>query len=159
VLTAIKAVLFTIVVPGTVALYGPYQVLGRYPSRWAGFESQFRVAGVCFAVLGALIYLWCLWDFAVAGRGTPAPIDPPKELVVRGLYRYSRNPMYVGVLSVILAQALFFRAPAVLVYGAIVFAFFAAMVVLYEEPVLSRKFGGAYARYCAQTPRWFPKLP
>jgi protein-S-isoprenylcysteine O-methyltransferase Ste14 len=67
--------------------------------------------------------------------------------------------MYVGVLLIVVGQALFFRAPPVLAYGAIVFALFAAMVVLYEEPVLSRKFGSAYARYCAQTPRWLPWLP
>ncbi len=156
--TALKAILFTVVVPGAVAVYGPYRVLASYPDRWGGPAGVFRAAGVGCFILGAAIYFWCLWDFAVAGRGTPAPIDPPRELVVRGLYRFCRNPMYIGVLSVILAQALFFRAPAVVAYAAIVFGSFAATVVFYEEPALSRKFGSAYARYCAQTPRWLPKV-
>jgi len=157
-LIALKALLFTIVVPGTVAVYGPYRVLGTYPGRWGFSPGAFRVLGLACAALGAAIYFWCLWDFASVGRGTPAPIDPPRVLVVRGLYRYSRNPMYVGVATFIVAQGLFFRAAAVLVYAAIVFALFTGVVLLYEEPSLRRKYGDAYARYCAQTPRWL-QLP
>ena len=92
-------------------------------------------------------------DFARAA-GTPAPIDPPKELVARGLYRYSRNPMYVGVLSFIAAQALWFRSAWTGLYALALFGAFHSFVVLYEEPTLARSFGEAYRRYLASVPRW-----
>ena len=107
-------------------------------------------------LLGASIYLWCAWDFTFAGRGTPAPIDPPKALVVRGLYRYMRNPMYVGVLSILVGEALFFESRTLFEYAAIVFIFFYLFVVLYEEPVLKQKFGEPYQRYRQTVPRWLP---
>lgn len=99
-------------------------------------------------LLGASIYFWCAWDFTFAGRGTPAPIDPPKKLVVRGLYRYVRNPMYVGVFSILLGEALFFESQRLLVYAAVVFFFFYLFVILYEEPILRQKFGESYQKYC-----------
>jgi len=111
-----------------------------------------------FILIGASIYLRCAWDFAFAGRGTPAPIDPPKELVVRGLYRYVRNPMYVGVLSVVVGQAIWFEARGLFAYAALCFLLFFAFVVLYEEPALRRKFGESYERYCNEVPRWIPRL-
>ena len=111
---------------------------------------------VALLVVGAAIYFWCLWDFAVSGRGTPAPIDPPKELVVRGLYRHSRrNPMYVGVLSVIGGWALLFGEWSIAVYGAAVWLGFTLFVLGYEEPHLAHAFGGAYADYCTRVGRWW----
>ena len=110
-------------------------------------------------ILGAAIYLWCLWDFATFGRGTPAPIDAPKKLVVRGLYQYSRNPMYVGVLILILAWAASFKAIILLVYMLIVGLAFHTCVILYEEPHLSKLFAESYFNYCARVPRWLPRLP
>jgi protein-S-isoprenylcysteine O-methyltransferase Ste14 len=107
-------------------------------------------------LLGASIYLWCAWDFTFAGRGTPAPIDPPKELVVRGLYRYVRNPMYVGVVSILFGEALFFESRILFEYAVIVFIFFYLFVVLYEEPILMKKFGESYRNYCRVIPRWIP---
>jgi protein-S-isoprenylcysteine O-methyltransferase Ste14 len=89
----VENLLFTVVVPGTVAVYLPMLLRGDV----RGGLASTRLAAACFAV-GLAVYGWCLWDFATFGRGTPAPIDAPKHLVVRGLYRYSRNPMYVGVL-------------------------------------------------------------
>jgi protein-S-isoprenylcysteine O-methyltransferase Ste14 len=100
--------------------------------------------------------LWCAWDFTFAGRGTPAPIDPPKELVVQGLYRYVRNPMYVGILSILLGEALLFASWSLFGYAAVVFILFFLFVVLYEEPILMRKFGESYLQYCKNVPRWIP---
>jgi hypothetical protein len=94
----------------------------------------------------------------LAGRGTPAPIDPPKELVVRGLYRFARNPMYVGVLAVIAGQSWLFGSPPLAIYALAVFACFHVFVIAYEEPTLRRHFDGAYERYCAAVPRWLPRL-
>ena len=108
-------------------------------------------------VLGGAIYFWCLWDFATFGRGTPAPIDAPKHLVVRGLYRYTRNPMYVGVLATIAGWSVFFDLPPrLLAYLAIVATIFQLFIVLYEEPHLLREFGSEYEEYRSHVGRWLP---
>ena len=100
-----KTLLFTVLVPGTVVGLVPYWIRSATGASWAG--PLLQALALPFALAGLAIYVWCALDFARAA-GTPAPIDPPKELVARGLYRYSRNPMYVGVLSMITAQALCF---------------------------------------------------
>ena len=103
------------------------------------------------------MYLWCAWDFATAGQGTPAPIDAPKHLVVRGLYRFVRNPMYVGVLLMLTGESRAFRSLRILIYAAIVFVFFNLFVIFYEEPALTRKFGAEYDEYMRRVPRWIPR--
>jgi protein-S-isoprenylcysteine O-methyltransferase Ste14 len=108
---------------------------------------------------GRSILLRCIWDFAVSGRGTLAPIDPPKQLVVHGLYRYVRNPMYVGVLLVLLGEAWLFDSRALLVYAGEFWVVASAFVFFYEEPTLRRKFGGSYARYYRSVNRWVPRKP
>ena len=146
----LKNLLFTLMMPGTVAVYLPLLIKGSEPAatgpiRW--------LAAIAIAI-GAGIYGWCLWDFATFGRGTPAPIDAPKKLVVRGLYRYTRNPMYVGVLTVILGWALLYRSGALLIYAAVVASAFRTFVVLYEEPHLEAVFGDDYAQYKRRVGRW-----
>ena len=110
-------------------------------------------------VVGAGIYLWCVWDFATFGRGTPAPIDAPKRLVVRGLYRYLRNPMYVGVLTVIIGWCVFFGLSVLFAYFVAVAAMFHLFVLFYEEPTLHRRFGSEYDNYCRSVHRWLPRRP
>lgn len=149
----VKTAIFTIVVPGTVGVYMPYR-LGEprvHP------VSAIAWLGWAPIVIGAAIYFWCAWDFATVGRGTPLPADAPKRLVARGLYRYVRNPMYVGVMLVILGQAMWFESEVVLWYATAVAICFNAFVLLYEEPTLRRKFGESYACYCRTVPRWLPK--
>ena len=152
-----RAIFFTIVIPGTVTVVGPWFVLrghglGNSHSLWAW-------PGLLPLGAGAAILLRCIWDFAVAGRGTLAPVDPPKELVVRGLYRYVRNPMYVGVLWILLGEAWLFVSLAMLVYVAVFFAWVHGFVVFYEEPTLRRKFGESYERYLRTVHRWLPRKP
>src|SRR5512133_2639828 len=100
----LKTIIFTFLVPGTVTVVFPYWLLATSstPPVQLGI---LHYLGLVVIVIGLAIYLWCAWDFTFAGKGTPAPIDPPKELVVRGLYRYTRNPMYVGILSILLGEA------------------------------------------------------
>jgi protein-S-isoprenylcysteine O-methyltransferase Ste14 len=148
-----KNLLFTILVPGTVAVFVPVYVV-RHPTPDVSVRS---VVGGVLLLLGASIYAWCLWDFAVTGRGTPAPIDAPKVLVVRGLYRYTRNPMYVGVLSVITGWPLLFGAPYLVMYGVCVAVLFHLFVLFYEEPQLKRVFGASYEHYCSEVSRWLPR--
>lgn len=153
----LKTLIFTIVVPGTVTVLVPRWLLSSESVRVFAQADAIQYVGVIPILLGASIYLRCAWDFASAGRGTPAPIDPPKELVVRGLYRYVRNPMYVGVLTVLFGEALLFASSILLRYATAAFLSFHLFILLYEEPMLRRKFGGSYKRYCEAVPRWIPR--
>ena len=109
-------------------------------------------------LIGAAIYFWCAWDFTFAGRGTPAPIDPPKRLVSRGLYKYVRNPMYVGVLTLIFAQAIWFESLQLIEYAALVFVLMHLFVLFYEKRALKRKFGESYEHSRETVPRWIPRF-
>jgi protein-S-isoprenylcysteine O-methyltransferase Ste14 len=149
----LKNLLFTLVIPGTVGVYSPLWLVGDRPA----VPPPGRWLALLVLAIGACVYAWCVWDFATFGRGTPAPIDAPKKLVVRGLYRYTRNPMYVGVLTVILGWALLFRSAVLCVYAAVVASCFHSVVVLYEEPHLARTFGDAYEQYRSRVGRWLWK--
>ena len=156
-LLILKNLLFTVIVPGAVAVYVPLSLAGGregLPSTW----GVVRFAALLPLISGCAVYFWCLWDFAVFGRGTPAPVDAPRRLVVRGLYRYVRNPMYVGVLLVIAGWALLFQSLRLLGYGLIVAIFFHLFVMLVEEPSLRGKFGNSYEQYCREVGRWVPRV-
>lgn len=152
----LKTLIFTVVVPGTVTVLVPYRLLSSAAARPAMEMSGLRYFGLAPILLGALIYFWCAWNFTFTGKGTPAPIDPPKEMVVKGLYRFVRNPMYIGVLSLLLGEAVLFESRLLLEYAGWVFLGFYLFVLLYEEPALRRIFGESYQRYCDAVPRWLP---
>jgi protein-S-isoprenylcysteine O-methyltransferase Ste14 len=152
----LKNLLFTVLVPGTVAVTVPL-LLAAGGSPPAG--GPLGVLAAVLLALGAALYTWCVWDFARHGRGTPAPIDAPRRLVVRGPYRVVRNPMYVAVVTVIAGQAALFRSSTILLYGAAVATGFALFVLLYEEPHLRRTFGAEYEDYLARVGRWLPRRP
>ena len=151
----LKTLLFVIFIPGTVFLLVPYLLLAKNVPRPAALINWLAIAPVS---LGAAILLKCAWDFAVVGLGTPAPIDPPKSLVVTGLYRFVRNQMYLGVDLVLFSEALLFSSPKLCVYAAGVATGFFLFVLAYEEPTLRRKFGASYHAYCQAVPRWIPRL-
>lgn len=150
----VKILLFTVIVPGSVTLYLPYSMLVRSAGGLHPADLPIALpAGVLVAV-GLLVYLRCAWDFATAGLGTPAPIDPPKHLVVTGLYRWTRNPMYQGVILLLFAECLLFLDSGLSVYAGFIALVFHLYVVLFEEPALRARFGFAYADYCREVPRW-----
>ncbi len=153
--TLLKSAVFTVLAPGTVAVVIPYLLLSN-PSLSRIDVEGWTFVGILPLVLGVVLYVRCVVGFA-RGGGTPAPIDAPKMLVTAGPYRYSRNAMYIGVLSVIAGEALLFREPRLVYYLLIVFAVFHGFVTLYEERALLGKFGEAYARYTTEVPRWFPR--
>jgi len=150
----LKNLLFTLVVPGTVAVYVPLFIAQNRPPT----SGPLFALALALLALGSAIYAWCMWDFATFGRGTPAPIAAPKKLVVRGLYHYTRNPMYVGVLTVILGWAVLFQAAALVLYILIVGTCFHLFIVLYEERQLQQEFGGEYEDYRRRVSRWLPRL-
>ena len=154
-MTAFRSFLFFIFAPGMVAGLIPLGLLQK------GLQLQtglWKYAAIPLWVTGLAVLLWCFWDFLVKGKGTPAPIDPPKELVVSGLYKYVRNPMYDGVLLVIFGHFLWFGYMGMLFYAVVVWIAFNLFVRLYEEPNLRKRFGTAYDDYRMSVPRWIPRL-
>jgi len=115
-----------------------------------------QVAGVAVGASGAVLALWCVVTFIVIGRGTPAPFDPPRRLVVVGPYRLVRNPMYIGAGLALAGAAMFYESWALLGYCAAFALVTHLFVVLYEEPTLRAAFGAAYVRYCERVQRWWP---
>jgi protein-S-isoprenylcysteine O-methyltransferase Ste14 len=154
----LRVLLFTILVPAGVTVWIPiFGLRLQQGPRLAALEDIHRLGFVLIS-LGVAIYLWCAWDFASSGRGTPGPYDPPRYLVARGLYRYVRNPMYIGVECVLLGEAILFASSGLLVYAVLVGVLFHLFVLAYEEPSLRRKFGSEYEAYCRRVPRWLPRL-
>jgi len=153
-----KTAVFTLVVPGTVGVLIPSVLLSESDGSYRLPAPAWRWIGFFPLIAGAGFYFKCAWDFAVTGLGTPAPIDMPRRLVVKGLYRFVRNPMYAGVASFVVGQAILFGSVAVGVYIVCVWLICNLFVVFYEEPTLRRKFGAEYEEYCRRVPRWLPRL-
>ena len=149
--------MFFALAPGIVAGLGPWLV-----TRWRPGDPAWwlpvRVAGALLLVAGAVVLLHAFWRFVREGAGTPAPVAPTERLVVGGLYRHIRNPMYVAVVACILGQALLLSSPALLVYAAIAGGGMAAFARWYEEPHLAARYGGQYRRYRESVPGWWPRL-
>lgn len=148
----VKSVIFSVIVPGIVAVLIPILIAGEKVTE----NIFFILPGLLLLACGSIVYSWCVWDFVSFGKGTPAPIAAPKHLVVRGLYHYSRNPMYVGVLLVISGWALIYSRPAIFIYGLFVIICFQMIIVLYEEPRLHHIFGRDFKKYRAKVNRWLP---
>jgi protein-S-isoprenylcysteine O-methyltransferase Ste14 len=141
-------------------------VLLLLPSRvldWAGiaFPGAFglpQAAGTVLAIGGAALALWSVLAFAIIGRGTPAPFDAPRQLVVRGPYRYVRNPMYLGAALALAGAACAFESLALFGYLAVFVAAFTLFAIGFEEPTLRRAFGREYEDYCQRVHRWWPRF-
>jgi protein-S-isoprenylcysteine O-methyltransferase Ste14 len=151
------SIAFFWVAPAFVGGYVPWTL-----SRWElkppflGLVAS-RFLGCALVVGGGAVVVESFVRFAMRGLGTPNPAAPPEVLVVSGLYRYVRNPMYVGVVAAVLGQALVFGSQTLLGYAALLWALFTLFVVLYEEPTLRRRFGSAYVLYRANVRRWWPR--
>lgn len=152
----LKTAVFTALVPVTVAFLVPQYLIARRPHPGLPIHRTVgRVLGTISVATGVAVYLHTALGFAESG-GTPSPTDEPDELVTEGLYRYSRNPMYLGVLFVVLGQALLYRSMAVLWWAAGCWIGFHNRVIEYEEPHLAEKHGHTYDEYRERVPRWIP---
>ena len=156
VLLFIEALVFTIFVPGTVTVWIPNLILSPGERALSDQWTLTRFAAVLLLAIGTAIYLRCLWEFVARGRGIPAPIDHPKQLVVTGLYRYVRNPMYIGVFTVLAGEVVLFQSRSLLIFSIGWFVFVHLNVIFYEERTLRRKFGDSYIRYLGTVHRWIP---
>jgi protein-S-isoprenylcysteine O-methyltransferase Ste14 len=154
----IRTVTYATLFIGLVLIFVPARLLS-----WSGIVGPAaievpQVAGMVIGAAGAAVALWCVFTFAFIGRGTPAPFDPPRRLVIRGPYRFVRNPMYIGAGLALASAALFYQSWPLLGYAGCFFLVTHLFVVVYEEPTLRRTFGEEYEAYCRQVRRWWPRF-
>lgn len=142
-----RAVLAFVALPGVVAFLVPVMLVSRR-------AADLHPGGLLPLTMGTGLLLWCVWIFYRQGKGTLAPWDPPRRLVVSGPYRWSRNPMYVAVMLVLAGWALAYRTSALVVYAACIMVAFQLRITLGEEPWLARTHGDDWIRYRDQVPRW-----
>lgn len=155
----IRNLAMIILFPGTVTVYIPYRILTPVsfpgPSVWANYQF----AAALLVAIGGAILLKSIWSFARVGSGTLAPFDETRTLVVTGLYRYVRNPMYVGVMLILLAEAWFFLSQRLLMYAGLCFVIANLLIIGYEENRLRHKYGDEFRQYCKHVRRWIPGKP
>ncbi len=152
----IRALTYATVFVALVLIYVPSNVLS-----WSGISRPAatgweQIVGLVVGTAGAAIALWCVLTFAFVGKGTPAPFDPPRKLVIRGPYRYVRNPMYIGAGLALAGAALYYESLQLLGYVGLLFVATELFILFYEEPVLRKTFGREYEDYCAHVNRWWP---
>jgi protein-S-isoprenylcysteine O-methyltransferase Ste14 len=146
---------YTILQPGLVAGVIPYFILGsdRVTQLIEQSMQGVQVISCIVIVVGFIVMILCILRFAMEGRGTLSPVDPTKKLVIHGLYRYSRNPMYVGVMLMLIGEALY-SGRGLWIYTTIIFASFNIFIFIHEEPRLRKVFGEEYQQYCHKVRRW-----
>lgn len=154
---AVGSLAFFVLAPGIVAGLVPWWLTGWQVQSPLPFWAPLRLVGVALLVAGTIVLVQAFVRFVVEGVGTPAPVAPTEHLVVGGLYRYVRNPMYLAVVAIIVGQALLLGQPALLLYAAAVFLAVATFVHGYEEPTLVRQFGAQYEAYRQAVPAWWPR--
>lgn len=150
--------LFFLIAPGAIAGYFPWLITRWHIEPGGAWSFPLRVCGALLLLAGIAVLAESFVRFVVKGRGTPAPLLPTRHLVVSGLYRYVRNPMYIAVAATIFGQALVFGSRGLLGYGAFICVCFHVFVLAYEEPSLHARFGNRYEGFCAAVPRWIPRL-
>lgn len=151
-----RAIAYATLFIGFVLIYLPSRFLS-----WSGIVRPAAIewpqmVGMIIGSLGAVAALWCVFTFVWIGKGTPAPFDPPRRLVIRGPYRFVRNPMYMGAGVALAGAALFYESLPLLAYVAIFLLAAHLFVLLYEEPTLRQTFGPEYEAYCQRVRRWWP---
>ena len=154
---AVGSLLFLLLAPGVVAGVIPWWLTGWRMRTPLPFWFPIRVGGVLLLAAGVVVLLEAFGRFVLEGLGTPAPVVPTERLVVGGLYRFVRNPMYLAVAATIVGQALALGQPILLLYAAAFGFVVASFVHWYEEPTLRRKFGEEYDAYTHEVPAWLPR--
>jgi protein-S-isoprenylcysteine O-methyltransferase Ste14 len=154
----VRAITYAVLFIGVVLVFVPARVLSR--AGISGFPAigAPQIIGILIGGLGAAFALWCVLAFALVGKGTPAPFDPPRRLVVRGPYRYVRNPMYMGAGLALTGAALAYQSLQLFGYAGLFFLLTHLFVVWYEEPKLRHSFGEEYKTYCQRVARWWPRI-
>jgi len=152
----IRTITYASLFVGLVLIYLPGRLLSWFGILRPSAITLAQIAGMAVGMIGAAVALWCVFTFAFIGRGTPAPFDPPRQLVRKGPYRFVRNPMYIGADLALVGAALFYESIPLLGYAVLFLLVAHIFVVLYEEPALRRTFGKDYETYCRRVRRWWP---
>ncbi|MGQ0702198.1 MAG: methyltransferase family protein [Gemmatimonadales bacterium] len=155
----IRAITYATLFIALLLVFLPGQVL-----EWSGIAPPgdigiLEAIGIAVTALGGGLALWCVLAFAFIGKGTPAPFDPPRRLVISGPYRYVRNPMYIGAAIALAGAAIYYRSPALALYTGAFLVITHLFVIGYEEPTLTRLFGPEYQEYRRRVRRWIPGRP
>jgi len=153
----IRALTYATIFVGFVLVYLPAQALSAAGVTRPARLGPPQMAGFVVAAAGAALAAWCVLSFALVGRGTPAPFDAPRRLVVGGPYRYVRNPMYLGAILALAGAALYYETVVLWAYAAAFLVLMHLFVVFYEEPTLRRSFGADYEEYARRVHRWMPR--
>lgn len=156
-LALFRALVYATLFVGLLLVLLPQQILAVSGIARPASMGPPQVAGLAVLALGGAVALWCILTFAFVGKGTPAPFDPPRKLVIAGPYRWVRNPMYIGAGFVLVGTALYYQSAAIAAFAAGFLVVAHAFVVLYEEPTLERTFGAQYADYRNAVHRWLPR--
>jgi protein-S-isoprenylcysteine O-methyltransferase Ste14 len=151
----LRSIFWTLLLPGTMTVVIPYSILQENGAR---IVVNWHLLGIGPIGAGAWILLSCVWHFQTSGHGTLAPVDPPKFLVIRGLYHYVRNPMYFGIVMILLGETLVFWSAGILWYSFIFIIIANLFIRFVEEPNLERQFGEPYREYCRSVHRWIPRF-
>jgi protein-S-isoprenylcysteine O-methyltransferase Ste14 len=154
---AARNLFWFLLLPGFFAGYVPWRWFGLREAR-LDLADPLHLLALVLIGSGAILLVACVWEFARSGRGTLSPADPPRALVVRGLYRWVRNPMYLAVTMIVLGEATLARSAALLAYWALWFTAVNLFVLGYEEPALRRQFGSSYEAYTRRVGRWLPRF-
>jgi protein-S-isoprenylcysteine O-methyltransferase Ste14 len=154
----VRAVTYAALFIGVMLVYLPARLLSGVGIVHPPVMGMWQVAGMVIGGAGAGVALWCIFTFALIGKGTPAPFDPPRRLVTEGPYRFVRNPMYVGGALALGGAMLFYQSWSLAAYAGLFLFATHLFVVLYEEPTLSRSFGQDYEAYCRRVRRWWPNV-
>ena len=152
-----RALVYSTFFVGFLLVFLPARVLARSGIVQPPAIGAIQVAGIAVAVVGSALAAWCILTFAFVGRGTPAPMDPPRRLVIAGPYRYVRNPMYLGAAVALCGAAVFYGSLALIGYAALFLLAMHGFAVLYEEPTLVGLFGEEYQAYRRAVRRWLPR--
>ena len=152
---AIRSILWTLLLPGVFAGYIPWRFFGLKEVA-LNVRDPMHLAGILITTSGVVLLVACIWEFARSGHGTLSPVDPPKHLVVRGLYRYVRNPMYLSVTTIVFGEFVLTQSTGLLIYWMVWFVCVNVFVIFYEEPALRRQFGDSYEAYARSAGRWIP---
>jgi protein-S-isoprenylcysteine O-methyltransferase Ste14 len=153
---ALRTITYATFFVGFLLIYLPGRVLSWSGAGRPAEIGGAQILGIIVANIGVIVALSCIFTFVWIGHGTPAPFDPPRRLVIRGPYRFVRNPMYLGAGLTMLGAALFYRSVGLVIYCAVFLLVSGLFVVLYEEPTLRRTFGPEYEAYCQRVRRWWP---
>jgi protein-S-isoprenylcysteine O-methyltransferase Ste14 len=153
----LRSLLWTVLLPGIYAVFIPWRYFG-VSQVVVDVSNPIHLVALLVILGGAALLATCIWEFAHSGRGTLSPVDPPRELVIRGLYRYVRNPMYLSVTAIVLGQVLLTWSTGLLLYWLIWFVLVNLLVMGYEEPNLRSRFGRSYEEYTRRVGRWIPRF-